>query len=125
MAFQAGLSGLDFMGIRERKRKEYFAAVQAGKERDYEPMKNVFRAVLSRTRHTCAALKAVFILATIFMACSAATWTPSIDEEETVTVSTIRIRISGSLRKGLVSSNGLLDMSYYTIKYRYPERLKE
>jgi hypothetical protein len=58
---------------------------------------------------------AIFALVTFFMACSAAAWTPSMEEEETVTVSTIFIRISGSLRKGLVSSNDLLDMQYYTI----------
>lgn len=54
MAFQAGLPGLDFMGLRGKKRKEYFAAVQSGLDRDYEPMKKVFRAVLSRTRRTQA-----------------------------------------------------------------------
>ena len=52
MAFQAGLPGLDFSGIRGKKRKEYFAAVQAGMERDYEPMKKVITSVLSRTRRT-------------------------------------------------------------------------
>ena len=51
MAFQAGLPGLDFIGIRGKK---YFDAVQAGMERDYEPMKKVFRSVLSRTRRTHA-----------------------------------------------------------------------
>ncbi len=54
MAFQAGLPGLDFMGIRGKKRKEYFAAVQAGMERDYEPMKKVFGSVLSLTRRAHA-----------------------------------------------------------------------
>lgn len=39
-------------GIRGKKRKEYFAAVQAGLDCDYEPMKKVFRSVLSRTRRT-------------------------------------------------------------------------
>ncbi len=52
MAFQAGLPGLDFSGIRGKKRKEYFAAVQAGMERDYAPMKKVIASVLSRTRRT-------------------------------------------------------------------------
>lgn len=52
MAFQAGLPGLDYMGLRGKKRKEYFAAVQAGIDRDYEPMKKVFSSVLSRTRRT-------------------------------------------------------------------------
>ncbi len=50
MAFQAGLPGLDFTGIRGKKRKDYFAAVRSGLDRDYEPMKKVFRAVLSSTR---------------------------------------------------------------------------
>jgi cell filamentation protein len=54
MAFQAGLPGLDFTGIRGKKRKEYFAAVQAGMDQNYEPMKKVFRSVLSRTRRTLA-----------------------------------------------------------------------
>jgi len=54
MAFQAGLPGLDFTGIRGKKREEYFAAVQSGMDRNYEPMKTVFRPVLSRTRRTHA-----------------------------------------------------------------------
>jgi cell filamentation protein len=54
MAFQAGLPGLDYTGIRGRKRKEYFVAVQAGMERDYEPMKKIFGSVLSRTKRTHA-----------------------------------------------------------------------
>lgn len=54
MALQAGLPGLDFMGIRGKKKKEYFAAVQAGLNRDYAPMKKVFMSVLSRTRRTHA-----------------------------------------------------------------------
>ncbi|MDA8089315.1 MAG: Fic family protein [Nitrospiraceae bacterium] len=52
MAFQAGLPGLDFSGIRGKKKKAYFAAVQAGADQDYEPMKLVFNDVLSRTRRT-------------------------------------------------------------------------
>jgi len=54
MAFQAGLPGLDFAGIRGQKRKEYFAAVQSGLDRNYELMRKVFRSVLSRTRRTHA-----------------------------------------------------------------------
>jgi cell filamentation protein len=50
MAFQAGLPGLDYTGIRGKKRKAYFAAVQAGMERDYEPMKKIFTSVLYWTR---------------------------------------------------------------------------
>jgi cell filamentation protein len=54
MAFQAGLPGLDFTVIRGKKRKTYFAAVRLGLEHDYEPMKKVFKAVLSSTRRTHA-----------------------------------------------------------------------
>ncbi len=54
MALQAGLPGLDFTGIRGKMRKSYFAAVQASANKDYEPMKRVFSAVLSRTRRTLA-----------------------------------------------------------------------
>jgi|WetSurMetagenome_2_1015567.scaffolds.fasta_scaffold151229_1 cell filamentation protein len=50
MAFQAGLPGLDYTGISRKKRKDYFAAVQSGLDRNYEPMKKVFSAVLLRTR---------------------------------------------------------------------------
>jgi len=50
MAFQAGLPGLDFTGIRGKKRKAYFEAVRSGLDRDYEPMKKIFRSVLSSTR---------------------------------------------------------------------------
>ncbi len=50
MALQAGLRGLNFTGIRGKKRKAYFAAVQSGLAHDYEPMKKVFISVLSRTR---------------------------------------------------------------------------
>lgn len=49
MAFQAGLPPLDFGIIRGRKRKEYFGAVQAGLDRNYEPMKKVFSDVIGRT----------------------------------------------------------------------------
>lgn len=50
MAFQAGLPGLDFKGIRGKKRKAYFEAVRSGLDRNYEPMKKVFRFILSSTR---------------------------------------------------------------------------
>lgn len=49
MAFQAGLPPLDFGIIRGQKRKEYFGAVQAGLDRNYEPMKKVFSDVIGRT----------------------------------------------------------------------------
>lgn len=49
MAVQAGLPLLDFSGIRGKKKLEYFAAVQAGISNNYEPMKKVFAAVITRT----------------------------------------------------------------------------
>jgi cell filamentation protein len=52
MAFQAGLPPLDFGAIRGRKRKEYFAAVQAGLDRNYEPMIKIFNDVVRRTIRT-------------------------------------------------------------------------
>lgn len=50
MALQAGLPPLDFGSIKGRKRQEYFAAVGAGLDRDYEPMQKVFSAVIRRTQ---------------------------------------------------------------------------
>ena len=49
MAFQAGLPPLDFGMVKGQKRKEYFSAVQAGLDRNYEPMKKVFSDVIGRT----------------------------------------------------------------------------
>lgn len=49
MGLQAGLPPLDFDGIRGRKKLEYFAAVQAGMDYNYQPMEQVFRAVIART----------------------------------------------------------------------------
>ena len=49
MALQAGLPPLDFGGIRGPKRLEYFAAVRAGMDRNYKPMKKVFSDVIRRT----------------------------------------------------------------------------
>jgi cell filamentation protein len=49
MAFQAKLPPLDFGIIRGQKRKEYFSAVQAGLDRNYEPMRKVFSDVIGRT----------------------------------------------------------------------------
>ena len=50
MALQAGLPPLDFGNIKGRKRQESFRAVQAGLDRDYKPMEEVFSAVIRRTR---------------------------------------------------------------------------
>ena len=52
MAFQAELPPLDFGAIRGRKRKEYFDAVQAGLDRNYEPMQKIFSDVIRRTIRT-------------------------------------------------------------------------
>lgn len=49
MALQAGLPPLDFGGIKGKKREEYFAAVRAGLENDYEPMGRIFTGVIRRT----------------------------------------------------------------------------
>ncbi len=50
MALQAGLPPLDFGNIKGRERQKYFAVVQAGLDRDYTPMGEVFSAVIRRTR---------------------------------------------------------------------------
>jgi cell filamentation protein len=50
IALQAGLPPLNFSGIRGQRRKEYFAAVQAGLDRNYEPMKAIFSGVIRRKR---------------------------------------------------------------------------
>ncbi|MEE9614510.1 MAG: Fic family protein [Thermodesulfobacteriota bacterium] len=49
MAMQAELPPLDFGGIKGKTRQKYFSAVQAGLDKDYEPMEKVFSAVISRT----------------------------------------------------------------------------
>ena len=49
MALQAGLPPLNFGVIRGRERQEYFAAVRAGVDRNYEPMERIFSAVIRRT----------------------------------------------------------------------------
>jgi cell filamentation protein len=49
MALQAGLPPLDFGAVKGKKRQEYFAAVKAGLDRNYEPMKKVFSGVVRRT----------------------------------------------------------------------------
>jgi len=49
MGLQAGLPPLEFGGIGGRARQRYIAAVHAGLDRNYGPMAEVFRAVISRT----------------------------------------------------------------------------
>jgi cell filamentation protein len=49
MGFQAGLPLLDFSNVKGKKKKEYFSAVRAGIDQNYEPMKKIFSAVIRRT----------------------------------------------------------------------------
>ena len=49
MAVQAGYPPLDFGGVRGKTKEAYFSAIQAGLDRNYEPMKGVFSEVLGRT----------------------------------------------------------------------------
>jgi cell filamentation protein len=49
MASQAGLPSLNFDQIKGKKRQEYFAAVRAGLERNYEPMEKIFHDVILRS----------------------------------------------------------------------------
>lgn len=49
MALQAGLPALYFDSLSGRRHQQYFAAVQAGLDRNYEPMVKLFSAVIERT----------------------------------------------------------------------------
>ena len=50
MALQAGLPPLDFTSIEKGKQKqEYFRAVQAGLDKKYEPMENIFSGIIEKT----------------------------------------------------------------------------
>jgi cell filamentation protein len=49
MALQAGLPPLDFRLIAARARNRYFAAIQAGMDRNYEPMEKLFAAIIDRS----------------------------------------------------------------------------
>jgi cell filamentation protein len=49
MGLQAGLPPLFFDALSGRKRQGYFAAVRAGLDRSYEPMAEMFSAVIRRT----------------------------------------------------------------------------
>lgn len=53
MALQAGLPPLDFSELQDGKREEYFAAVRAGMDRDYQPMARLFSGVIERTLRAC------------------------------------------------------------------------
>jgi cell filamentation protein len=49
MALQAGLPLLDFSSIAEEKKQEYFAAVQAGLDKNYAPMERLFAETIERS----------------------------------------------------------------------------
>lgn len=49
MALQAGLPPLDFSSIAREKKKDYFAAVQAGMEKNYKPMEAIFAEIIERS----------------------------------------------------------------------------
>jgi cell filamentation protein len=49
MALQAGLPLLDFSLIAGRGKKGYFAAIQAGLDRNYEPMERIFAGIIGRS----------------------------------------------------------------------------
>lgn len=49
MALQAGLPLLDFSVIAEDKKQDYFAAVQAGLDRDYSPMERLFAEIIEQS----------------------------------------------------------------------------
>ena len=49
MALQAGLPLLNFSTIAEEKKQEYFAAVQAGIVKNYEPMVRLFAEIIERS----------------------------------------------------------------------------
>ncbi len=49
MALQAGLPLLDFSLIAEKKKQEYFAAVQAGLDKNYKPMERLFAEIIERS----------------------------------------------------------------------------
>ncbi len=49
MALQAGLPLLDFSSIAEKKKQEYFVAVQAGLGKNYGPMERLFAEIIERS----------------------------------------------------------------------------
>lgn len=53
MGLQAGLPPLDFSEIHGTKRDDYFAAVRAGMDRNYQPMEAIFRRVIAWTMASC------------------------------------------------------------------------
>lgn len=49
MALQAGLPVLDFSVISGVKKSDYFAAIQAGLERNYKPMEKLFAEIIENS----------------------------------------------------------------------------
>jgi cell filamentation protein len=49
MGLQADLPPLNFGGIKGKKRKNYFAAIQAGLDHNYGPMQEIFTGVIYKT----------------------------------------------------------------------------
>lgn len=49
MALQAGLPLLDFALIANERKNEYFAAIQAGMDNNYEPMKKLFSVIIEQS----------------------------------------------------------------------------
>ena len=49
MALQAGLPLLDFSLIAEEKKPAYFAAIQAGLDKNYKPMERLFAEIIERS----------------------------------------------------------------------------
>jgi cell filamentation protein len=52
MALQAGLPVLDFSELDGARREEYFAAVRAGMDMNYQPMKRLFNDIIERSLQT-------------------------------------------------------------------------
>lgn len=52
MALQAGLPVLDFGDLDGSRREEYFAAVQAGMDTNYQPMKRLFKKIIEASLKT-------------------------------------------------------------------------
>jgi cell filamentation protein, protein adenylyltransferase len=49
MALQAGLPLLDFSLVAEEQKRKYFAAVQAGLDKNHKPMETLFAAIIERS----------------------------------------------------------------------------
>lgn len=54
MALQAGLPPLDFSEMQGANREKYFSAVQAGMDRNYQPMVEIFDRVIDWTMQSCS-----------------------------------------------------------------------